>query len=54
MKDPLELLRVKEQELLRVKQEIEALRIVAPLLDDEAGPPLSLKIEVRQRVIELP
>ena len=54
MKDPLELLHVKEQELLRVRQEVQALRIAAPLLDDDAGSPLEMRIEVRQRVIELP
>jgi hypothetical protein len=38
MKDVLELLRAKEQELLKVKRQIEALRIAAPLLgnDDDA------------------
>jgi hypothetical protein len=35
MKDPLEVLRMKEQDILRVKQEIEALRITAELLGEE-------------------
>jgi hypothetical protein len=35
MKNPLEVLRMKEQEILKVKQEIEALRITASLLDEE-------------------
>ena len=35
MKNPLEVLRMKEQEILRVKQEIEALRITAKLLGEE-------------------
>jgi hypothetical protein len=35
MKDPFEVLRVKEQDILRVKQEIEALRITAELLGEE-------------------
>ena len=32
MKDPFEVLRMKEQDILRVKQEIEALRIAVELL----------------------
>jgi hypothetical protein len=36
MKDPMELLRFKEQEVLRVKKEIEALRLTARLLEDAA------------------
>jgi hypothetical protein len=35
MKNLLEVLRLKEQEILRVKQEIEALRITAKLLGEE-------------------
>jgi hypothetical protein len=35
MKNPLEVLRSKEQELSRVKNEINALRIAARLLGDE-------------------
>jgi hypothetical protein len=35
MKDPLDVLRMKEQDILRVKQEIEALRITAELLGEE-------------------
>ena len=39
MKDVMELLRAKEQELQKVKRQVEALRIAAPLLgsDDDAG-----------------
>ncbi|MGD0566785.1 MAG: hypothetical protein ABSA78_00150 [Candidatus Sulfotelmatobacter sp.] len=38
MKDVIELLRAKEQELLKLKRQVEALRIAAPLLgsDDDA------------------
>lgn len=36
MKDPMEVLRFKEQEVQRVKKEIEALRLTARLLE-EAG-----------------
>jgi hypothetical protein len=35
MKDVMELLRAKEQELVKVKKQIEALRIALPLLSDE-------------------
>ena len=42
MKDVMELLRAKEQELLKVKRQVEALRIAAPLLgggDDDLHMP---------------
>jgi len=41
MKDVMELLRAKEQELLKVKRQVEALRIAAPLLgaDDDSHAP---------------
>jgi hypothetical protein len=35
MKDPVEVLRVKEQELARVKNEVDALRIVAKLMGED-------------------
>jgi hypothetical protein len=35
MRDVMELLRAKEQELLKVKRQVEALRIAAPLLAGE-------------------
>jgi hypothetical protein len=35
MRDVMELLRAKEQELVRVKKQVEALRIAAPLLGDD-------------------
>jgi hypothetical protein len=34
MRDVMELLRAKEQELVKVKREVEALRIAAPLLGE--------------------
>jgi hypothetical protein len=37
MKDAYEILRLKEIELSKVKTEVEALGIVAPLLSDEGG-----------------
>jgi hypothetical protein len=35
MKNPVEVLRAKEQEMLQVKREIEALRVALPLLGEE-------------------
>lgn len=35
MKNPLEVLRAKEQEVIRVKQEVEALRTTARLLEED-------------------
>ena len=49
MRDVMELLREKEQELLKVKRQVEALRYAAPLLaeeDDQAessGKPVAVK-----------
>jgi hypothetical protein len=53
MKNPLEVLRMKEQEILRVKQEIEALRIVAKLLGEEPPSSGDGRVELRQ-VVNLP
>jgi hypothetical protein len=40
MKDVMELLRAKEQELLKVRRQVEALRVALPLLsDDDANCP---------------
>ena len=52
MKNPLEVLRIKEQELLKVKKEIDALRITVKLLGDEA-PAVSEQVDLR-RLIEMP
>ena len=35
MKNPKDLLRQKEQEILRIKQEISALKLAAPLLEED-------------------
>lgn len=35
MKNPLDVIRMKEQEIQRIKQEIEALRITAKLIGEE-------------------
>lgn len=52
MKDPREVLRAKEQEILKVKKQIEALRIAAALLADQT-PTTHEKVDLRQ-VIEMP
>ena len=51
MKNPFDVLRIKEQELLKVKREVEALRIAARLLEGNgsAAPPEG-KTNSRQRV----
>jgi hypothetical protein len=38
MRDVMEMLRAKEQEILKVKRQIEALRIALPLLGSEEDP----------------
>ena len=52
MKNPFDVLRNKEDELARVKQEVEALRITAKLLGEDSsnGEP---RIEYRQ-VVKMP
>jgi hypothetical protein len=50
MKDPFEVLRMKEQDILRVKQEIEALRIAAELLGEEPPSAGDRTIELRKIV----
>ena len=53
MKNPLEVLRMKEQEILRVKEEIEALRITAELLGEEPPSADDGRVEFR-KVINMP
>jgi ribosomal protein S3 len=53
MKNPLEVLRQKEQEILRVKQEIEALRITAKLIGEELPSTSEGRVEFRQ-VVKMP
>jgi hypothetical protein len=50
VKNPLEVLRMKEQEILKVKQEIEALRITAKLLGEESSSAGDGKFELRKAV----
>jgi hypothetical protein len=51
MKNPLEVLKMKEQELVRVKNEINALRIAARLLSDETN---GVDQKSDHRVVEMP
>jgi hypothetical protein len=54
MKDPLAVLRAKEQEIVRIKKEIEALRVAARLLREEGDAiPEDMKPDMR-RVIPMP
>jgi hypothetical protein len=53
MKNPMEVLKQKEQELLKVRSEIDALRIAARLLSDDTASVPEPKIDLRQ-VIEMP
>ena len=52
MRNPLEVLRIKEQEILRVKK-VDALRITAKLLGEDSKPMPEQKVDLRQ-VIEMP
>jgi hypothetical protein len=55
MKNPYDVLRMKEQELLRVRKEMDALRIVARLLGaDDAGVAIGDAPPALQRVVEMP
>jgi hypothetical protein len=57
MKNPLEVLRSKEQQLLQVRREIEALRVALPLLGEEGDPApsaMALPTKAVQRVVQLP
>ena len=54
MKNPYEVLRVKELELQRIQKEIDALRLAAQLLDgDESTPDAEEKTNLRQ-MVQLP
>jgi hypothetical protein len=53
MRNPLEVLRIKEQEMLRVKKEVDALRITVKLLGDDPKAVANQKVDLRQ-VIEMP
>jgi len=53
MKDPMEVLRSKELEIVRVKKEIEALKIAARLLGDEGHSNGDYRDD-RKQVVEMP
>jgi len=53
MKDPVEVLRAKEAEIVRVKTEIDALRVVANLLADNDSSNGKAQVELRQ-VVPMP
>jgi hypothetical protein len=53
MKDPFEVLRMKERDILRVKQEIEALRITAELPGEEPPSAGDGTIEFR-KIVNMP
>jgi hypothetical protein len=53
MKNPIEVLRTKEEELSLVQKQVEALRITARLLDDKNTASIDGKVDLRQ-VIEMP
>jgi len=48
MKNPVELLRQKEQEIQRLKKEIAALKLAAPLLEEDDQAPPDKRAEWRQ------
>ena len=54
MKNPFELLRAKEQEILAVKRQIEALRIAARLLGDEEEDNVLLERDRPGKAVKLP
>jgi len=49
MRDVMELLRAKEQELLKLKRQVEALRVAAPLLggEEDKGETSAVKMAAR-------
>ena len=53
MRDPMEVLRSKEHEVAKVKQEIEALKVAARLLGDESHSNGDQRDD-RKQVVEMP
>lgn len=51
MKNPVEVLRMKEKQIEKIKQEIEALRTVARILADDQAQPSPKKLA---QVVQLP
>jgi hypothetical protein len=54
MKNPHEVLRMKEQEILKLRIEIEALRITARLLSDDAPTGVNAPQQDMRQLIEMP
>ncbi len=52
MKNPFEVLKSKEQEMVKVKKEVDALRVTIRLIGDE-NPAAEAKVDLRS-VIEMP
>jgi hypothetical protein len=48
MKNPMDVLRIKEQEITRVKKEIDALRIAAQLCGEEPQPSKGHPVDLRK------
>ena len=53
MKNPIDVLRMKEQEILKIKVEIEALRITARLLNDDIPSAAAQRTDAPQ-LVEMP
>jgi hypothetical protein len=54
MKNPIDVLRIKEQEILKIKVEIEALRITARLLSDDVPPTAAMQRAETPQLVEMP
>jgi len=57
MKSPMEMLRLKEQEIQKLRKEIDALRLTARLLFDEGAGPVPVSGEAKQdrrQLVEVP
>jgi hypothetical protein len=54
VKNPIDVLRMKEQEILKIKVEIEALRITARLLIDDTPPTVATQRSETPQLIEMP
>ena len=54
MKNPIDVLRIKEQEILKIKVEIEALRITAPLVSDDVPPTAAMQRAETPQFVQMP
>jgi hypothetical protein len=54
MKNPIDVLRMKEQEILKIKVEIEALRITARLLSDDIPSSAASQRQEIPQLVEMP